>query len=412
MTRKKRRSRQKPNLEGQVTEKPRLPRGEGVASGRASELFTQPQEDVAIVPDQTSALVESYFRMPAIWVESSPEMRPDYIVPKLHHATMFERSLDCGIRVRVQRDGLFMFDFSASKIAAPVHLPGFVRPSDDPVRVPPERAAAEYEAEINSVLRTQILNVHQACLITAEAERGLTIDFGRMLDYRSTYKGVDLKETPAYEESSKMPLKISRNVLNGYYGDWRLDNNRPIIPAQVVERSFALLDECLKSAPTRNIAIIEAIYGGSVRAGEKRFGESVILTWAACEQMISILWSEMLESETRSSGESSRLTAERMKKLTSGRDYSASVRIEFLELKDKLKLELYQRLDTARKARNDWIHSLKVPSISQVYACFEGAVELFKMISGIRLRLQVGPGGGAGAWPIWEAGYYAKREGN
>jgi hypothetical protein len=126
-----------------------------------------------VVPDRISPSVSGYFRIPAIWVGEKPlEAEVRRLNPRVHHKTVFRSKLRCGIAVRVQRDGLFVFDFADWPYAPPVVIPGFTSQNGKPV--PRKHHEAERKAAAFIVLRSKLMNVHQACFTTAEV-----LEFGR-----------------------------------------------------------------------------------------------------------------------------------------------------------------------------------------------------------------------------------------
>jgi hypothetical protein len=93
------------------------------------------------------------------------------------------------------------------------------------------------------------------------------------------------------------------------------------------------------------------------------------------------------------------MTRDRKKKLL-GRDYTASVMVEMLELHGQLTGSLYKNLEIARKARNNWAHDMAVPTTGDVWACQQAIQELLSR-KGIQLWLQSGfRGAGGAAWPL------------
>ncbi len=92
-------------------------------------LFIKPCDDPAIEPDRVSPAVEGYFRIPAVWIGAAPDPANARVLrPSVHHAVVLRKDLSCGIRVRVRRDGTFLFDFSSWAHAPTVTIPGYRRP--------------------------------------------------------------------------------------------------------------------------------------------------------------------------------------------------------------------------------------------------------------------------------------------
>ncbi len=85
-----------------------------------------------------------------------------------------------------------------------------------------------------------------------------------------------------------------------------------------------------------------------------------------------------------------------------GRDYTASVKTEMLEINKRINHDLYLHLETARKARNAWAHNMREPETHEVYKAIRAVEGLLRQIKGIHLSLQLsGPPTGGPEWNIW-----------
>ena len=90
----------------------RVPRGSRISEDEP--LFKQPTEDATIQPDTVTPAVEGYFRIPPVWIGAKPDDESVLkLDPQIHHAEAFRKDMRSGIKVRVQRDGTFLFDFSS-----------------------------------------------------------------------------------------------------------------------------------------------------------------------------------------------------------------------------------------------------------------------------------------------------------
>ena len=377
-----------------------VPTGRGVKQGEEPQQFRDGVLRPNVEPDRVSPTVASYFRIPPVWVGEPLTLRdgkPGLLLRG--HETVLRYNMACGIKVRAQRDGLFAFDFTDFPPATYTVLPGYVHP-EGAYRPPKEHAAAEREAETIAVYRAQIMNAHQACLTTAERlvrRRGAAM--GYPVNAWNTFKSIDLEAVPAYIDDTEDERAVARNVYNDSYQVKRDRTlSRRVLELDVVAASFNLLDQVLASAP-KSVEMVEGAYMAASRSVEKRFGESVVLGWTVCEQLISLAWGRLLDSK-KVSGEANTMTGKRIEKLT-GRDYTASVMTEVLELSGVLSNEVYGWLETARKARNAWAHSMKTPNENDVHACASAARALFKQLLGIDLLLQSGGRGGVPQWPLW-----------
>jgi hypothetical protein len=377
-----------------------IPTGRGVKQGEEPKQFKDGVSRPNVTPDRVSPSVEGYFRVPPVWIGEQPHSSAsNALLLAWGHETVLRHSMACGIKVRVQRDGLFVFDFTRFPPATYIVIPGYVSPESSH-RAPKEHRAAEEEAERIAVYRAQIMNAHQACLTTAEAlvaHRGAAM--GYAVNAWNTFKSIDLDTIPAYYDDTEDERRVARNIYNNSY-QLRRDQqlSRRLLELDVVTKSFDLLDQILASSPPA-IAMVEGAYMAACRSVEKRFGERVVLGWTVCEQLISIAWRRLLDTK-KSAGGAKMMTGKRIEKLT-GRDYTASVMTEVLELNGLLSAEVYGWLEIGRKARNAWAHSMQTPNEIDVYACVSASRALFKQLLGIDLVLQTGGRGGVPLWPIW-----------
>lgn len=366
-------------------------------------LYRGDMPDPRVEMDRVSPAVEGYFRIPAIWVGDAPdESSISVLNPDVHHARVVTKRLQCGITAAAQRDGLFLFDFSDWPPAPVVVIPGYTKPDPHyPHRLPPEHVTAEEQAETNAVLRAQVMNAHQACLTSSErlvARRGAGMGFP--VTAWSTHKALTLDTPPPYHDDTENLHALAHNVLNNKYGIPRtVPLARRSIEIEVVEHSFELLDRLICSGGVRLISLVEAAYMAACRNRDKRFGEALTLGWTVCEQLVSAAWQELLDKAAATGG-AERMPRDRRQKLT-GRDYTASVMVEMLEIAGQLDRELYRLLEIARKARNRWAHEMRTPKESEVGVCLRAVQALLTRATGVELSLQAGGRGGVPQWPLW-----------
>jgi len=109
------------------------------------------------------------------------------------------------------------------------------------------------------------------------------------------------------------------------------------------------------------------------------------LSWAVCEKTINHLWGEFLLGKRAECEEVVRINKKRTKKLK-GRDFTASIVSEILELSDVLKTQLFHRVDDARKKRNAWLHSLDVIDDRDAASAMRAATGLFELATGVALK--------------------------
>lgn len=215
---------------------------------------------------------------------------------------------------------------------------------------------------------------------------------------REMHAEINFEASQTYPPNIEQPRALAEAVLdNAYLINFEKPGGRRVIELPVIECSFQILDDILAEDDPHLIELVHNFYIASIRGRETHLGEALVLAWGVCEQLLSIVWKSLL-SEVQSDVISKRMNKDRRKKFD-GRDYTASVIIEILELQGRLDSELYSNLEIARKARNRWAHDLELPSPGEVYSCMAAAQAMLSKFLGITLRLQ--RSAKDGAFPQW-----------
>lgn len=327
--------------------------------------------------------------MPAIWVGDEPDSASVALLnPAIHHATAYQCEVCPGIKARVQRDGLFWFDFGVWPRAPMLHIPAHTVEAGG--SIPQAVHEAECKAERLAVVRAQVMNAHQACLTTAEwlVERR-SAGMGIPVNSWNTSKAWSDTRAPGYAEDVENPHSLARIVLNNSYLVPRAEPlPRRSVETPVIAKSFELLGALLTHQEHSLLDMVDVLYISAHRRAENRPGESVVLAWAVCERLVSIAWRRLLESKITHPAGATRMNKERRKKLE-GRDYTASVMVEMLEISGTITTEVYGALERGCKARNAWAHNLESPDAADAYTCIEAAQMLLREVLGVELKLQV-----------------------
>lgn len=365
-------------------------------------LYKKLVHDPRIQMDMVSPSIEGYFRIPAVWIGEKPD--PASVLrlnPRVHHEVVFTKKLSCGIEVQVQRDGLFLFDFSQWSVAPQVIIPGYTKPSGDgPHKIPQFTTDAEEKAESYAVLRAQAMNVHQACLAAAEIQiKRRVAAMGFPVTAWNTEKTIAFRAPHAYYDDTEDMHALARNVLNNSYGITRESPlGRRLIEMEVVDYSMTLFDQILSDPEGQLMHLVDSFYVAVCRSGEKRFGEAITLAWSVCEQLIFILWKQVIEERRKENND--QMDKKRKQKLT-GRDFTASVVIETLEFMGRIDHNLFRSLNVSRQARNSWAHSMRPPKESQIHVCIKAVEQLLFQIKGVHLILPSVGRGGVPQWPVY-----------
>lgn len=337
-----------------------------------------------------SPAVAGYFRIPPVWVGDKPtenELLYEKVVDLIRD--QYHRVL-CGcIDVRVRRDGVFLFDFSRWAPAESTEIPGYIPQPGQ--RIPREITDAENLAERRLALRTAVMNVHQACLSTAETViHKRSTKLGEPIHPYHTIRPLTLDEQKfdrlSYNDPTESFIRLQMDSIeNRQIASLK---TRLLIEQDTLEFSFELLERILDNEFEDLAQLVELLYRAAAEYPEQRFAESLILSWAVCEKLLDRLWRTYIGENTMGDDGTQRINRKRRDKLSS-RDFTASVISEILELNRQLPFPLFQNLETVRQSRNAWLHSLKTVSDHDAAMAVRTTEQFMEHVTGIRMYLSV-----------------------
>lgn len=158
-----------------------------------------------------------------------------------------------------------------------------------------------------------------------------------------------------------------------------------------IDRSFQDLDFAIKKG-SFVLRALELHKLSHYRLLDQRFSESLVLSWTVCESLIDFVWQAMMDDI--SSKQSARMTNRRKDVLRNPTAFTASVRLETLELSGYLSLEAINDLNAVRKKRNDWLHSLKDVDEDESLHSIKTCARLIQLILGIEIHETIVSGSG------------------
>lgn len=390
-----------------MTDQANIPSGKRLPEHEADYIERSDNPNVQI--HMVSPTVEGYFRLPAIWIESAPtDIEQAKLDPLVHHVPVVRSILKSGIEAKALRNGMFLFNFRDWVGGPTVLVPGYTYPEPrTPHIAPKEHQEARRRAEEIAIIRAQVLNAHQACLTTAERlVMHRSAGMGFPVTAWSAYKSIRMDTPIHYREDTEDLNSFAQNAMDNFYRHTRRRPlGRRVLERVVVEKSFQLLDTILLHPNPIALPLVASMFQAASRSRDKHFGEAVTLSWTVCEQLVSHAWKHHLAMLQTIAG-TQRITKDRREKLL-GRDFTASIMVESLELAGVIDHDLYRRLEIVRKARNKWAHDMRVPKESEVWVSFDAARDLMSHLLGIRIELQAG---GRGGVPMWGLSYMTKDE--
>jgi hypothetical protein len=341
-----------------------------------------------IETDIVSPAYVGFYHVPLSWCAELPSDQV-WIQGALEELfkVVHEGELNNGLRFRVRRDGFIWFDCNDWFPGTNTIIPGY---SAEPgSKVPKKVTEAEKLAEQRAHNRAMLVNAYQLCLNSSHA----------FVKKRSTGLGAPIQSTHLVHltDFSNPISRLYASTIDPYciYINSALDsianreqsarNSRRLVEIEVIANSFELLNSIIMSKFDDSLKIVELIYWAHHRYSENSFSDSLILSWAVCEKTINHLWGEFLHGKRAESEEDVRINKERARKLK-GRDFTASIVSEVLELSEVLETQLFRRVDDTRKKRNAWLHSLDGIDDRDAANAMRAATELFEIATGVTLR--------------------------
>jgi hypothetical protein len=138
----------------------------------------------------------------------------------------------------------------------------------------------------------------------------------------------------------------------------------------------------------KNIELLALLNEAAFLILQTDFHRSLITSWAVCEHLINREWEHYLDStnqEVPGHQTSKTLNSDRRKALIEGTDWTASSKLEVLELSKKIPFQLFSDLRKIRRARNGWLHSLASIDGDTAHASFRVGRELMSRKLGVEL---------------------------
>lgn len=338
--------------------------------------------------DIVSPAYVGFYHVPLSWCAEVP---PEEVWQRGSLEELFkvvhEGTLEGGLRFRVRRDGFIWFNCNKWDPGTYTIIPGYsIEPGN---KVPKKVTEAERLAEQRAHNRSMLLNAYQLCLNSAHS----------FVKKRSTGLGAPVQSTYLVHLTDfTNPISLlyaSPNEPYCIYVNNAVDsiakrnpkaiNSRRLIEHDVIHYSFNLLNQILKSNNKNAVKITEMLYWAHHRYSENAFSDSLILSWAVCEKLINHLWGDFVRTKKGVINGVERVNKDRVKKLE-GRDFTASIVTEVLELSGVINFELFRGIDDARRKRNAWLHSLNAIEDKDASSAMRTAIELFQVATGVALR--------------------------
>lgn len=145
--------------------------------------------------------------------------------------------------------------------------------------------------------------------------------------------------------------------------DYRI-TRRGVIEKNVFDQCIVNFKKLFKD--TDSFFLFSQINSSFSEFSNLNFRQCVTLAWFCIEYFINKDWINFLHSKKNALETITRINSER-RSILLGKDYSASIMSNILELNDILPLDIFQKIDNIRSKRNNIVHNLdRIKKLSNV----------------------------------------------
>ena len=309
----------------------------------------------------SSRLVDSdvggFYLWPPSWIVERPQMQGEGQVFDALSRTVFTFTFDCGIKLKASAQGYFVFDFancSETSIGEPT--------ADWPGRL---------------YVRMRFMNLYLVYIYTA-LTRLEKINVEKHYVDEASYFAARSFEVNPYRASCDM-RQLSQ-LEKGIEIQTPLPPFLTVYPEKVLKAASDLTNNSYATSGDESVVIGDLLLQAFNLHEGGHFETSQIVAWGITERCLNQLWStHITASNDAFSTDSSRpfINSDRRGKLN-GRDFSASVISEILSLAGVIDFDTYDKLNRARRDRNNWLHKMKRMDKQQSVASLNLAIAMLR----------------------------------
>ncbi|CAL9311985.1 hypothetical protein SUDANB135_04868 [Streptomyces sp. SudanB135_2055] len=292
---------------------------------------------------------------------------PPFEIQAIPFQTFFEETgswiLGCGVKLSTSRGNVVTFDFAEY----PDALMGATE-------------GPNHFSELISATqaRVKVINAFSLCLHSARMEKENFSTDTFTIDHQDLFHltGDDAWSGMGGQGLKRLPTMTDRGYLRDRY-------MHGAVPADSITLACETLDAVIASEYEKMLDLTSLLNGSITSFTNHEFSSSLITAWTVCETLLQHHWLTYLSHR-----EGNPIASSRKQKLT-GRDFTASVVSEALELAGIISLDTLTALDKARKARNAWMHSIKSPNHQDAREAIGLASQMLSEVLGRRLAVGV-----------------------
>lgn len=282
-----------------------------------------------------------FYYWPPLWIGTPPVEQGADLTPALMNAEVFSSNLACGVRLKVSKQSLFVFDFAQWE-------PGSAALAKDPLDNWEERVFA----------RMRFMNLFLACFYTSMLRIQKRTSPKLFIDYTTYVAARSFALNPWHVQCDLRQSSVIRDAE-----EWHRKRNPfcMTVPENVLQAAVDMTDAGI-AKDFRDVATLAELLLHSFCLHESgKYAASHITAWTIAERCLDELWKthlRELDNQHTAPGAAKLINSKREQKLT-GRDFTVSIISEFLSLSGILPFDKYELASRVRTTRNDWLHKLR-----------------------------------------------------
>jgi hypothetical protein len=341
----------------------------------------QSSEDGVQVQAAMGLNLVTYHLWPPVWIleRLAPIDEPEFEVERLSEV-VYTKTLQSGITVSVQRQGMFRFDFQEWRTS-----------------LTSAKGIRETMHHVSKA-RTDIINAQLACLYSAMEELQPVPSKLAMAGHPKMWATAqDLalsrveKPNEAVLGDTSLLAFSQADKRRSYVGkpghDWRHIGRVLVVEKNTLDLCFDKFNVLLTSPVSDLSSIVSTYQQATVSYEAEAYGTALALAWTVTERVVGVLWDRYLERNRRREYDGQQKTfINGKRKDFLAEQLSASAIIEFLSLLEELPFPLYEASQKPRKARNKWMHQMQPPSPDEALNAIGTAADFLQFLSGVALH--------------------------
>jgi hypothetical protein len=283
-----------------------------------------------------------FYHWQPLWIGTPPVEQGADLTPELMNAEAFSSNLVCGVRLKVSKQALFVFDFAQWE-------PGSAALAKRPFDHREKRVFA----------RMRFINLFLVCLYTSIFRIQKTPSPNKLfMDYTTYIAARSFALNPWHVQCDSRQWAVIRDAEEYHV---KFKPICMIVPENVLQAAVDMTDTAIVK-DFDNVATLAELLLHSLSLYESgKYAASHISAWTVAEWCLNELWKthlrELDNQHPVPGSEEKFINSERKQKLT-GRDFTASILSEFLSLAGILPFDKYKLASRVRQTRNDWLHNL------------------------------------------------------